>query len=202
MKKSNSDQSLMMSLGLYLLILCFFIVLNTHSEFKKEKQIPVLASLDASFASSIYGTKTNTAERPVTSKKPGLFEGSLINDVEIALRNSLNIISSQRSDKGRVLSVVLKKEIFFASFAKPNSLGFMDVEAKLKALLNNETQNYKMTLVLSAPDLNSPALQQEWENVEEILQRIDLDRSQYEVRFKKGPADLIHLEFEPQNRGL
>lgn len=128
--KRNSASTQLLSLALFIVILAFFIVLNTVSDYREDKVLPVLASLEAAFASQLIAAKGLPSETE-NYEDVDLFAGSALDALDVSFRNAFDIISSKRIDGGRGLEVVLDKPTFKSSMDQQKNTAFQALIEKM-----------------------------------------------------------------------
>ncbi len=128
--KRNSASTQLLSLALFIVILAFFIVLNTISDYREDKVIPVLASLEAAFASQLISAKGLPSETE-NFEDVDLFAGSALDALDVSFRNAFDLISSKRIDGGRGLEIVLDKKTFQNAMEQANNTAFQSLMEKM-----------------------------------------------------------------------
>lgn len=106
--------SILLSLSLFIILLAFFIVLNSISNYSEPKVEAAFESLDIAFASEIIASnfeKQNNDEREVGEEG----KGDSLEDMQDILRSvlpGLNIELTENPNGGKVMAMRMKKDKF------------------------------------------------------------------------------------------
>lgn len=200
--RNNPDTTQLMALSLFILILAFFIVLNSVSDFREEKVLPVLASLEAAFASELIGA----GGLPSVIQQPDdmaidLFSGSVLDELEVAFRNSFDLMSISRPNDGRMMSLTMTKAAFFQSAARANQVGALDFKEKLSRVLGGaDTRGaYVLDVVVESDNPANHSLD-EVDRLISGFSRYGIAPSLIAFHIEKGDPALLRFTFVPNTQ--
>ena len=131
----NEDPTVVIFLGLYLLLLAFFILLNTISTFDDEKSEQAKESVGAAFSDIL--PPTLRAKEELVSKGAVLELNSYQGQVQAALATILKLVETTSTGEGQLRVSTSVDELFDAGGEKLNedALAFMD---KISRVLRRE----------------------------------------------------------------
>lgn len=108
---SGSDSAQVLSLSLFLMLLAFFIVLSTFSDFEENKVSAVQSSVEGAFSSDIMGETGTPAEAEGDDFAEN--SGQAFDDIEAVLKAQIGLISITRdADSGIMVVSVPEKSVF------------------------------------------------------------------------------------------
>lgn len=109
--KEGGDSSTALFLGLYLILLAFFVLLNTLAHIQEEKVKAAISSLEATFTSEVL----NPGERARLSLKPGTagISDSFRAEVRDLFQAAIPLARFQLQTRGNVLRVSVRTEALF-----------------------------------------------------------------------------------------
>lgn len=101
----------LLALSLFIMLLAFFIVLNAISTFEEEKVEPIVASLEAAFASKV--TASEDVQPSVTkSKQHSINEGNSIERIEALFRSRIPAKNIDKNEHLGTMQVTMTLEEF------------------------------------------------------------------------------------------
>lgn len=107
----ESSSGKLMALSLFIMLLAFFIVLNTLSSYEDAKVTPIFESLEAAFASKI--TEDNDLRPSVTKdREHSINEGSTLDRIQALFRSRIPSKNIDRSKHKGTMQVVMSLELF------------------------------------------------------------------------------------------
>lgn len=106
-----ADSSTALFLGLYLILLAFFVLLNTMAHIQEERVKAAIASLQATFSSSVL----SPGERSRLSLKPGTagISDSFRSEVRDLFQSAIPLARFDLETRGNVLRVHVRTEALF-----------------------------------------------------------------------------------------
>lgn len=198
--KRSGDTAQILTLSLFMIVLAFFIVLNSLSDFRQGKVIPVMASLEAEFSSKMAGSESG-ASLSGTKKDPELFSGGEINDLEVAFKNNFDVLATKMNTAGTVLQVEMNRRNFLDILRKSNTIGFLELRKKLLLFMNNASQPYRLDVVFNEKDPLTSSLEDQ-KNMPALLIKTGFVHGNFKISTRKGDPELISLVFSPQSKSL
>ena len=124
--KRQDDPTIVIFLGLYLLLLAFFILLTTISTFEETKTKAVLESLNSTFASEILPT-TSPAE--FTSRVGAVMEQDFLKEVAVVFETAIPVARVETLKPGQLMRITFPVDDLF----QPDAVTF---RPERKALLD------------------------------------------------------------------
>lgn len=189
-----------LTLSLFMILLCFFIVLNSLSDFKEARVIPILASLEASFSSKMINT--NIAPSLSGEKKPiSLFSGGAINELEVAFRNSFDVSYAKVNTAGTILQVEINRKNLIDILQKANTVGFYAFHQKLLKFMNGNSQPYRMNIIFGEENPLDASMRDQ-KTIPDLFIKTGLTRTHFKVSTRKGDPEVITLVFIPLSASL
>lgn len=199
MKKSN-DVTQVMALSLFMIVLAFFIVLNSISDFKEEKTIPVLASLEAAFATKIVGEEKAPSMVEDQAVRD-LFSGGQINQLEIAFKNNFDILTTKINTAGTKLQVEILRTNFLNVMQKRNTPGFEEFRQKLLLFMNNSSIPYRLDVVFQEENPAKANLGDQ-KITPDILLQTGFSFGSFKISTRQGNPERLVLMFSPKYQPL
>lgn len=110
-QKGNVDPTLILMLSLYLLLLAFFILLTTMSQFEQERTRKVLESVNVTFEGRVVATQSLPNPDAGTGALDG--ERSLTDQIESLFKQTIPAIEVDESADGTVLRIEMDARSLF-----------------------------------------------------------------------------------------
>ncbi|MGB1547698.1 MAG: flagellar motor protein MotB [Alphaproteobacteria bacterium] len=156
--KQQNDPSVVLFVGLYLLLLAFFVLLNVISTLDEQRVKQVLDSVTATFRSD-FGPLTS---RPVYSSDSDapLVSNRFLSDVEQLFENAMPVDQVDILIHGSLLEVVLKADTLFV----PGEADILPEYAPLFEKLQKVTElgpsddRYSIGIVMGSPPITQERL--------------------------------------------
>ena len=200
--RNNPDTTQLMALSLFILILAFFIVLNSVSDFREEKVLPVLASLEAAFASQLVGEGgLPSVIQQDDELVVDLFSGSVLDDLEVAFRNSFDLMSISRPKNGQLMSLTLSKASFLQSSENASQIGAQDFREKLAVVLGDA--NTQGVYILDVTVQSSDPVNHDLKDVDRLIttfNRYGISPSLIAFHVEKGDPSQLRFTFTPKTQ--
>lgn len=213
--ETNESGSQVLALGLFIMLLAFFIVLNTFSTFDEQLAKPVLASLERAFAPRIY--RDDIGQTEVQAMEQGNQEGSALQRISALFNARIPGAAIMRQRDGMLYVRVKTEDMTDAikSFASqqeadnPIHTAFRDIFVAVLATQQSETP-LRMDITFNTADnfaaealketSRSRAMVKDIADLAARLQESGLPLDLYSVgmaRGKSGYADITFEVFEP-----
>lgn len=206
-----------LALGLFIMLLAFFIVLNALSTFDETTARPVMASLEKTFAPRIY--KQDIGQASVEAVTKSNREGTSLEQISGIFTSRIPAIKIERQREGQLHVRVNTKDLL-DSIQKMETISEYDEDKYLAyrdifvAVLASQDTDYplRMDVVLNLPQ--SPSDYKKGKRslsndrivdiakIASILQKQGLPIHLYSFSFKKGTknkADIKFHAYEPYN---
>ncbi len=217
---SGSDQVL--SLSLFLMLLAFFIVLNSISKFEETKIKPLLDSIEQSFSKD-FTPPENTNPSVQESETPSVDEGDVTEKLEALFKSQIpNYESASNKTKGtmhvRLPYSEFREAVMAVGQRTPQrTTGTESGQVMLKgfflpaliALIRTDQTDvaYRMDIILNLGD-NPPHLQnnnpqlaersiKKMGEISKKLENSGLPTKLQSIGFGGGPEDTVDLVFRP-----
>lgn len=195
-----------LNLGLFVVLLSFFIVLNSISSFEEEKTVSVIESLSVALIPQ-YSMQDKALSLHLTEEGVGRGDGDTLSQIEGAFRSIIPGVEAQKNRFGTVLRIDLDLDVFEQAM-RDTSTPKNHLATVLAGLMSMpDTQRYQMDMLLSLPDqvalysLENTAdvqgLLKQVGGYAKILQDQGVDPALLSVGFEQGNAGKISLLFKP-----
>lgn len=199
MKKDSGDTTQLLSLSLFVLILAFFIILNTISDFREEKTLPVLASLESAFASKIIGgsgsPSTSVSENEVFTSS------GIIDELDSYFKAGFDIFETTRGANNSVLKVKMRYQDLVSVLSRPDTMGGQDLLKNLRSIFYGGGTNYMLNIVFQSAD-PLKANTAKYETVFKQIQTVGFYQDDLKISLVKGDPKFVELLFYPAGRGV
>ncbi|MCE2510735.1 MAG: hypothetical protein J4G10_07150 [Alphaproteobacteria bacterium] len=157
-KKEQNDPSVVLFVGLYLLLLAFFVLLNVISTLDEQRVKQVLDSVTATFRSD-FGPLT---ARPVYSSDSDapLVSNRFLSDVEQLFENAMPVAQVDILIRGNLLEVIVKADEVFV----PSEADIRPEHAELFEKIQKITEygpsgeRYSIGIVMGSPPISQKRL--------------------------------------------
>lgn len=191
-----------LALSMFIMLLSFFIVLNSMSNYEEEKKQNVLESLNVAFATA----KITEDEAPETKEDPAQSrrKGQVLDNIEDLFNANITGLEAQRDSLGRVMTITMPVWKFEQSLRDSGGTGGAFGKTLASMLMAEGRIAYRMDMVLQA---GNPA-QMVNQNPEEassmakkvssfaaILEDIGLPRKLTTAGLGQGDEGMIALYF-------
>ena len=208
--ESPSLGSQMPRLALFVIMLAFFIMLNSVSLIKEEKAKPLMDSIEEAFASKITA---NENWQPSTAPAPdmGVYEGRVLDRMEGLFQGHIAGIQTQKDDNRGVLLMRMSYADLSAAVtnigdkAAQNKKFMETLSSMLRASASG--QLYRMDILLQVDD--NPAILQDDQPqkmkvlmhdlgaLAQQLEKAGLPQRLLSVGLEKGQSGSVELLFRP-----
>lgn len=210
-----------LGLSLFVMLLSFFIILNSMSEFEDTKAIPILNSLDRAFSRTGEERKEE-AHSPVVSTATKSGEGNTIDKIEGFFNARIKGFKVVKNRLGSEMTIFLPVKEFEKALDETDQALFLGTEEQalagfegapfldtLVSLINSEDtkQPYRMDMILNAGESagilhnNSPqelsAATNQISDYARRLERAGLPVNFMSIGLGAGDEDIIELTFRP-----
>lgn len=216
----NSDGKVgqLLNLSLFIMLLAFFIVLNSLSTFDEQKSRPVMESLESTFTSRVqrFDEAPSTTESPEQSQG----EGRSIDRIEALFKAQIPGLDYEKDDKNGTMTVHMSFDDLMTEILKIKgtnlqtesvaqiSYDTLFLSMLIAVLKTEETGHlYEMDMVLELEDdpslLRNKDPQALKESVSDIgfvarvLEKENMPKSLMSVGLKKGKPGMVNLLFRP-----
>ncbi|MBL4589156.1 MAG: flagellar motor protein MotB [Alphaproteobacteria bacterium] len=154
---TNGDGVTLQTLALFIILLSFFIVLNSISTFEEEKIKPVMESIGATFANRVVRNELAPSVTPDPAQAIG--EGTVYDHLEELFQSQFKQISNpQRDDERGLFYTTLPYKALKNALLdiRPHHLSRIDKSGEflslLKSLILSNNHNFRLDIVLETPD--------------------------------------------------
>lgn len=198
----------LLGLSLFIMMLAFFIVLNSISTFDEAKVQPVSGSLEQAF-----GTRIELIENlnPAISQSPagGLGEGKTLNRVEGLFKAELTNVETITSRQQGAMYIRLKRSDFERAVESISAGETPRFLLTLASLLRSAGRQpvYRMEIVYNLPENPARLANRQPQQLEEAIRAVSsaaakieeagLPARQMSVGLQKGNVDFVELIFRP-----
>ncbi len=150
-KKEQNDPSVVLFVGLYLLLLAFFVLLNVISTLDEQRTKSVLDSLTATFRSD-FGPLSS---RPVYSSdaEAPLVSNRFLSDIEQLFENAMPVAQVDILIHGNLLEIIFVADEMFVPEKADVRPEYEDLFGKLREIMKFGPSGlrYDMGIVIDAP---------------------------------------------------
>lgn len=197
----------LLSLALFILLLAFFIVLNTLTTFQEARFSAVQSSVQQAFAPDIFGETKGAGETDV--QEPATDSGSAFNELEEMLKAEIGLIAVQRSADNKTMVISLPEDVVFQSNISryPNSQTIPGRVADIMTSYNNQDSRSIYTLAVRAfkpkAEISQDAMQQKILGVGTFTRGVlagGVDEKAVHMGFGGMKPKFVDLVFNTQNR--
>ena len=154
---ANDDGITLQTLALFIILLSFFIVLNSISTFEEEKIKPVMESIGATFANRVVRNELAPSVTPDPAQAIG--EGTVYDHLEELFQSQFKHISTpQRNDEQGIFYTTIPYKALKNALLdiRPHHLSRIDKSGEflylLKSLMLSNNHDFRLDLVLETPD--------------------------------------------------
>jgi len=206
-----------LALALFIILLSFFIILNSMASYDEDKARPVLQSLSIAF--STREIEENIAQSTITEEEKSIYQGSEIDRIKALFSTNISGFKSQENRFGNELyaQVPLKEfEAAMQNFQQRYNNTHSGVQGAadkfiplLVSILKSENgqQPYHMDIILNIE--NNPAklknkdpetlrmLIKKTTIFSDILETVGLPKKLMSAGLEKGDVDYVTLAFTP-----
>ncbi len=140
----TKGQTAALFVSLYLVVLAFFILLNSISHIEMRKQTKAIGSVKDTF--SIHPIDTQPKLRPVNQSGTDLPLQNYFTPIEKLAKSSIELVESRLSNDGNTLELTLPTDSVFFPYSealKSNAENFL---VRLAAILDSPERNQRMDL--------------------------------------------------------
>lgn len=206
-ESAQSSATVLLTLALFIILLSFFIVLNSFSTFEKQKASSVLQSVELAFTSRIFKEDKAPSTKPDQLRLIG--EGYSLKKLQGLFRASFETIDNMKVDT--------EKGLFYAE------IPFKDLGTRVQALndteedgqirpglmrtliemTNNEELNTRLDILVLTSDNIMSAYNSSNDNMREqrerlsgiaaFLERAGMPASSITIGFDKGRKDYVRI---------
>lgn len=140
-----------LSLGLFIMLLSFFIVLNSMSSFQKEKTVAVIDSLSNALEPQ-YSMNDKAVSRKISDAGQAKRSGDALDQVKAAFSATIPDVVAQKNRFGTELRVRMTKQEFRRALAGEDTVQEQRLIDMLSAvMLASEQRPYKVDILFSVP---------------------------------------------------
>jgi hypothetical protein len=107
---SESKMTLLTNLSLFMMLLAFIIVMNTHTNFDQDKIKPILESVEQSFTMRVFRQDIGPSPMADIEKKTG--DGYSLDELEQLFRASVPAINIRQIPSRGILVIEMKRDHF------------------------------------------------------------------------------------------
>lgn len=218
----SSGGAHLLNLSLFLMLLAFFIVLNSVSSFDESKYRPILENLQMTFASTVQPSR-ETATSVTPNPLQSINEGETIDRIEALFNAQISGFSATKSGSRGVMVVRVSLEEFDRAVTSPGQIDVTRTQSAgtlqtffvptLISLIQAKESGapYRMDMIFHTAD--SPALlyNSDPRALEEarrqaalyagILERAGLDADVMGLAIMQGDPQFLTLSFRPIDAG-
>ncbi|MBX2835058.1 MAG: hypothetical protein KTR28_08830 [Micavibrio sp.] len=191
-----------LGLSLFLMLLSFFIILNSMSEFKQDKAAPVLNSLTLAFTPD---DEVKLDAGPTEAPAPAEREGSTLDKIQGLFNAQISGLKAKQNRMGTELRLKMNRDAFMAeansTLAGDGSAFFLDTLVSLIDTQN--TARYKMDMVASVAGddrATRESVAQDMSALAGKLEAAGLPQNMISAGIGEGEAGTVELHFRPFKR--
>lgn len=213
-KRKTEEQasgSQVLALGLFIMLLAFFIVLNTLSTFDEKVARPVLASLERTFASRIYredigqtqiqSTAQSNQEGTSLQRISGLFKARIPGTRFVSERKGILHVQV----KAKTFTEAINKMAALNEFDKKELVAFRDI---FVAVLSSQKTGMPLRLDITFMTNKDPTEPQKYSKnlktseikktaeLAALLQASGLPMNLFSVAYTQGQRNMVDLKFQ------
>lgn len=198
-----------LSLSLFIMLLSFFIILNTMASFDEDKSNPVIKSLSVAF--SAREIEENIAQSTISDEVEAMREGSTLDRLQALFESNISNFKMQKNRFGNEMYAWMPLKQFENAILKIEKGRGVDDPflPVLVSLLQAQDKGipYRMDILLNIED--NPAelknieperlaiLMQKSATLTQILQRAGLPKKLMSAGLDKGTTGYVALAFRP-----
>ena len=193
-----------LAFALFVMLLSFFIILNSMSNFEIVKAREVLSSISVAFSTEAVPEELspNIAADPVESAQ----EGSTLDKLKSLFETQISGVDVKKNRLGTTMHLRMDLDLFDQQFSSKNSLAAGELTPTLVSLLGAEDEvPYSMEMLINLAD-NPAAIQNDdpeevTKNIRRVsgyaqaIEEIGLPKKYLSAGLGSGPAGTIDLFF-------
>jgi hypothetical protein len=212
LEDESGESSQLLALGLFIMLLAFFIVLNSLSTFDEKTAAPVLASLERTFAPRVY--RQDVGQTQVMAPAQGSQDGSSLERISGMFSARIPGTEVAREREGILHVRVPTRELFNAisalsvisEYDKDEFVAYRDIFVAVVAAQDTK-QPLRMDFTVNLPSNPSDAEKgtknltaqtvKETSDMAAILQKNGLPLHLYSFAYRKGIRGKTNITFSP-----
>lgn len=196
-----------LSLSMFIMLLAFFIILNSMSSFEESTYKDVLASITVAFSEAeVPPDVDSNIEEDVAQS---FSEGSVLDRLQKLFDSQITGAKARKNRLGTEMHVRMPVDVFEAQLNAQSSDGAShDLKMMLVSLLtSNEDLQYKMEILLNLPKSPSALYNEQPDYVAnavkrvasyaQILETVGMPKPYITPGLVEGDDGIIHLYFRP-----
>ncbi len=189
-----------LSLALFLMLLAFFIVLNTLTTFDEARVTDVQSSIKTTFASNNPGDSLGITDELEQNTEMNI--GKALDDLEALLKAQIGVVSISRAPDGETMYVNIPKTTLYNDHSRPNSSALSLGEQIARLLSGRETKSVKFIIEAlantEAQSVQAAEIQPNAMGLGVFIRNIikgGLDGRLVRMGFQKGDTEFVSVVF-------
>lgn len=200
-----------LALGLFIMLLSFFIVLNSLSTFEEHKSEAVINSLNEAFVPKQKAAEDLVAQA-ITMPEESMRDGDALDNIRNLFQSAIPDAETKKNRFGTLMTTTLPRAQFESALAGGATGDALALQKRFTAMLVGMLSlsvqpEYQIDIILNVPenpaklqDTNPAAVARYIKTAATyaaILEQEGLDKRRVTTGIEKGKADTIKLTFRP-----